>query len=181
MNIRNLNEGIEVRKREFFEKYLNRKYSGYTLQSIEDYDNWKESDDAKSKSQSQFVKERLMRNVDMFSNGETAMSYYMERIDRDALYLIDEPENSLSPKRQLELMEYIATSARYYHCQFVLSTHSLFLLSLPDAKIIDLDTYPVTERKWTELENVQTYYEFFKRHQIELEGARIQNDKENDF
>lgn len=52
----------------------------------------------KRKTQSKFVKERLAKNVDMFSNGETSMRYFTEHIDRDAVYLPDEPENSLSIK-----------------------------------------------------------------------------------
>ena len=84
------------------------------------------------------------------------------------LYLLDEPENSLSPTRQMELTEYIENAARFFHCQFVISTHSPFLLSLRGAKIYDLDSDPVDVRRWTELENVRTYYDFFKKHEREF-------------
>ena len=70
--------------------YLSRKYAHHQLKSLEDYENWKESYDAKSKSQSQFVKERLMRNVDMYSNGESAMKYFVDHISENALYLLDD-------------------------------------------------------------------------------------------
>lgn len=120
-------------------------------------------------TQSEFVNNRLMRNVNVQSNGETAMRYYVERINENALYLIDEPENSLSVQLQLELQEYIYSSARYYGCQFVISTHSPFFLSIPKAKIYDLDSFPVQTRNWTELENVRTYYQFLKDHQKEFE------------
>ena len=109
-----------------------------------------------------------MRNVDMFSNGETAMKYYTDRIRDNALYLIDEPENSLSAKFQLDLMEYISIAARYDGCQFISSTHSPFLLALPQAKIYDLDDRPVTVKQWTELENVRIYHDFFLKHQQEF-------------
>lgn len=168
LNIRYLNDGIDVRRTELFDEYLDRKYSDHRLKSLADYDNWKETYDAVTKSQSQFVRERLMRNVDMHSNGETAMRYYVERIDENALYLIDEPENSLSATLQQELADYIHKSARYYGCQFVISTHSPFFLSIPDAKIYNLDEYPVKECNWTELENVKAYYNFFKQHENEF-------------
>jgi hypothetical protein len=32
------------------------------------------------------------------------------------------------------------------------------------AKIYDLDSVPVSPKKWTELENVRMYYDFFKEH-----------------
>ena len=168
LNIRYLNDGIDVRRNELFDEYLDRKYHKHQLRSMADYDDWKESYDAKNMSQSQYVKNRLMRNVDMQSNGETAMRYYVERIDENALYLIDEPENSLSATLQKELADYILKSARYFDCQFVISTHSPFFLAIPEAKIYNLDLYPASECNWTEIDNVRAYYEFFKEHETKF-------------
>ena len=109
-----------------------------------------------------FVKQRLAKNVEMFSNGETAMQYYTQRITENALYLIDEPENSLSAAFQLELARFLADSSRFFGCQLVIATHSPFLLSIPGAVVYDLDSTPVRPRRWTELENVRAYYDFFK-------------------
>jgi hypothetical protein len=33
------------------------------------------------------------------------------------------------------------------------------------AKVYDLDSVPVREKRWTELENVRVYYDFFKSHE----------------
>lgn len=168
LNIRHLNDGIDARRNELLDEYTDRKYKELRFSSLADYDSWKEGYDAKTKTKSAYVKDRLMRNVDMHSNGETAMKYYVDRITEDALYLIDEPENSLSAKLQMELVDFISISARYDGCQFVISTHSPFLLSLPGAKIYDLDSCPVQERKWTDLENVRIYHDFFLKHQNEF-------------
>ena len=81
---------------------------------------------------------------------------------------MDEPENSLSPQRQLELIKFIEDSARYFGCQFIISTHSPFLLAIKGAKIYDLDECPVSVKKWTELESVRCYYNFFKEHEHEF-------------
>lgn len=168
LNIRYLNDGIDVRREELFEDYLDRKYAHHQLKSMAEYEGWKESYDAKSKSQSQFVRDRLMRNVDMFSNGESAMKYFVDHITENALYLLDEPENSLSIALQQELCKYIVDSARHFGCQFVMSTHSPVLLSMKDAVIYDLDSDPVSVRKWTELENVRRYFDFFEEHRNEF-------------
>lgn len=168
LDMRHLNDGIDAKRSELMDDYTDRKYKELRFTSLEDYDTWKEGYDAKRQTKSRFVKDRLMRNVDMLSNGETAMKYYMDRIKENALYLIDEPENSLSARFQMDLMEYIAIAARFNECQFVISTHSPFLLSLPGAKIYDLDSDPVQVRKWTELENVRVYYDFFQKHQAEF-------------
>ena len=169
LNLRCLNDSIDTRRNELFEEYTDRKYKDLRFTSLADYDEWKVSYDAKTKSQSRFVKDRLMRNPDMHSNGETAMLYYTDRITNDALYLMDEPENSLSAKLQLELQAFIADSARFYGCQFIIATHSPFFLSIPGAKIYDLDESPVTEKNWTELENVRIFYDFFMAHRSEFQ------------
>lgn len=93
------------------------------------------------------------------------MRYFTEHIDRDAIYLLDEPENSLSIKYQIDLAKYISDSARHFGCQFIISTHSPILLSIEQAKIYDLDSRPVSTKEWTELENVRAYYDFFKEHE----------------
>lgn len=177
LNIRYLNEGIDNHREELFKGYetMRRRASEdescRQLHGLKDYDRWKEARDAYSKrsTQSKFVKERLARNVDMYSNGETAMRYFTEHIDRDSLYLLDEPENSLSIKFQLDLAKYISDSARFYNCQFIIATHSPIFLSIKDARIYNLDKIPVDTCKWTELENVRAYYDFFKRHENEFE------------
>ena len=102
------------------------------------------------------------------SNGESAFSYFTNEIKEDALYLLDEPENSLSPRLQRELADFLMDSARFYGCQFVISTHSPFLLALKGAKIYDLDAVPVETKKWTELENVRIWHDFFSEHEKEF-------------
>jgi len=165
LNIRNLNEGIDHRREELFEDYLDAKYTKFQLKSLNDYEQLRKVNMARSRTQSRFVREELMDNVRELSNGESAYLYFTEKIGENGLYILDEPENSLSPKRQMELMEFIEESARFFNCQFIISTHSPFLLSMRGAKIYDLDEYPVAVKRWTELENVRTYYEFFKRNE----------------
>ncbi|SHI08890.1 Predicted ATPase [Sporanaerobacter acetigenes DSM 13106] len=168
LNIRNLNEGIDQKREKLFEEYLDAKYSDFQMSSMRDYEELRKVTTARSKTQSRFVRNELMDNVREYSNGESAFLYFTEKIEENGLYLLDEPENSLSPKRQMELMKFIEDSARFFGCQFIISTHSPFLLSMHGAKIYDLDANPVDVKRWTELENVRTYYEFFKRHEEEF-------------
>src|SRR5690606_12916084 len=165
LNVRTLNEGIDLKREELFEDYLDAKYSQFQMKSLEDYEQLKKVTDARRKTQSRYVRQELMDNVIEQSNGESAFRYFTEKIEENGLYLLDEPENSLSPKRQLELMKFIEDSTRFFGCQFIISTHSPFLLSLKEAKIYDLDSEPVEVKKWTQLENVRTFYDFFKQHE----------------
>lgn len=164
LNVRNINDGIDQKRSEIFGDYLESKYSNFKMRSIRDYEQLKRINSARSKTQSKFVRENLMDNVREYSNGENAFRYFIEKIDENGLYILDEPENSLSPKRQIELAEFIENAARFLECQFVISTHSPFFLAMNGAKIYDLDEDPVDVKKWTELESVRVYHDFFKQH-----------------
>ena len=168
LNIRNLNEGIDTKREELFDEYLNVKYSKFQMRSMADYDQLKKMNSARSKTQSRFVRSNMNDNVREYSNGESAYLYFTEKITNNGLYLLDEPENSLSPNRQMELMGFLEDSARFFGCQFIISTHSPFLLSMRGARIYNLDENPVEIRRWTELDNVRSYYDFFKLHESEF-------------
>ena len=138
------------------------------MRSLEDYEMLKKVTKARRMTQSRFVRSELMGNIREYSNGESAFLYFSEKITENGLFLLDEPENSLSPARQKELVQFIENSARFFGCQFIISTHSPFVLSMRGAKIYDLDEDPVDVKKWTELENVREYYQFFKEHDEEF-------------
>jgi predicted ATPase len=168
INLRNLNEGIDQKREELFQEYLDAKYSHFQMKSLDDYEELKKSYMAKTKTQSKFVRNRVMDNVREHSNGESAYLYFTEKIGENGLYLLDEPENSLSPLRQQELLKFLEDSARFFGCQFIISTHSPFLLSMRGAKIYDMDEEPVDVKRWTELPGIRAYYDFFKAHQGEF-------------
>lgn len=165
LNLRALNEGIDQKREQLFDEYLDAKYSNFKMQSLDDYHKLKKVNQARSKTQSKFVRANLMDNFKGNSNGESAYHYFTQSIKGDALYILDEPENSLSAKKQIELVSFLEEYARYEKCQFIISTHSPFLLSMRGAKIYDMDASPVDVKYWTELESVRTYQQFFKKHE----------------
>jgi len=169
LNVRNLNEGIDARREKIFEEYLDAKYSQFQMRSVADYDQLKKVNKARSKTQSKFVRSEVMDNIREYSNGESAFHYFTEKIGENGLFILDEPENSLSPKRQMKLAKFIEDSARFFNCQIIMSTHSPFLLAIKGSKIYNLDENPVCVKKWTDLENVRLYHEFFKLHQDEFD------------
>lgn len=118
-------------------------------------------------SSSYYVKQHSSHNMRNHSNGESALEFFTSVIKDDGLYLLDEPENSLSPSFQMHLIEYLLCSLKL-GCQFVIATHSPFLLGIPGAKIYNLDEPEMPVVKWNELENIQIYYQFFKQHDKEL-------------
>lgn len=169
LGIRSLNEGIDRQKELLFEEHMEARHSTFQVRSISDYETLKKRNSARRKTQSAFVREQVMENVREQSNGESAFFYFQQQIENDALYLLDEPENSLSAAKQIELAAYLEESARYMGCQLIISTHSPFLLAMKPVKIYDLDARPVDIKEWTQLANVRAYHDFFLRHQRDFE------------
>ena len=86
----------------------------------------------------------------------------------NALYLLDKPEVSLSPTNQVALAEELNKLARLLGCQFIIATHSPFMLGTLNAKIYNIDSKEYDVMRWSELENVRYFYEFFKKHEKEF-------------
>lgn len=177
LSARAINEGIDDRRNQLFDRYVAVHRSMAVdpemgrLRGLDDYERWREVREIISpkKSQSSYVKKRVVQDIDLCSNGETAMRYFLDRIDEDAVYLLDEPENSLSIEYQIELADYIAATARAGNSQFIIATHSPIFLSMQGARIYDLDEYPASVSKWTELPNVRRFFDFFMQHKQEFD------------
>lgn len=107
----------------------------------------------------------IMYSQEKYSNGETALQYFEKHLQPNGLYLLDEPEISLSPQKQVALAEEINTMARLLQCQFIIATHSPFMLGTLHAKIYNLDGKEYDTVAWTELEHVRYFYDFFKKHE----------------
>ncbi len=169
LDVRHMNQNIDVKRDEMFEEYMELKHSDFKFRTMDDYETLKKVNLARSKTQSKFIRHELVDNVREFSNGESAFQYFVRKIDESGLFLLDEPENSLSPEKQIELVQFIENSARFYNCQFIIATHSPFVLSMAGATLYDLDSRPAARNKWTQLKNVRAYYDFFKEHEREFE------------
>ncbi len=168
LTTRRLNDGIDGRRNELISEYISARDPELVnqLNGLEDYERWSKTAALRKKhlTQSSYIRKNLMGNVQERSNGESALAYFVENVQDNALYLLDEPENSLSPQNQLQLKYFIEDSVRNHGCQFIISTHSPFILSLRRAKIYDLDIIPPMVTPWTELENVRTFFDFFEEH-----------------
>lgn len=173
LDIRSINANVNRRKEMLSQEYLTAKFD-HNSSSIDDYEKVRTSYESKSMTMSKFVRERLgNNNIIEHSNGESALMFWEREIKENSIYILDEPENSLSAENQLKLKKFIEDSARFYNCQFIISTHSPFLLALDSAKIYDLDSFPVTSKKWSQLPNIKIYHAFFKEHDKEFENNVI--------
>lgn len=167
LTVRTNNNDISENQERAREEWANLKF-GETVkfQGVEDYEALRLQVLARKKSVSrrQFIRRTAGQEVKLNSNGETALQYFEQKLKNDALYCLDEPENSMSPKMQLELVKMLEDMTRFCGCQFIIATHSPFLLALNGARIYDLDSCPVEIKEWWELENSKIYFDFFEKN-----------------
>ncbi len=96
------------------------------------------------------------------SHGQCNMAFFASRFRVPGLYLLDEPESALSPRRQLELLSILREAAARGDAQFVVATHSPILMSLPGADILDFDACPVAKIAYHDTDSYRLHRGFFK-------------------
>lgn len=95
------------------------------------------------------------------SHGQCNMTFFTNRFRLPGLYLLDEPESALSPRRQLELLQILSDAAHRGDAQFIVATHSPILMSLAGSRILSFDTIPVTEIAYKDTDCFRLYQHFF--------------------
>lgn len=172
--VRAMNHDVNRRREDLAQEWSDIRYRGAGQRRLTtihgpEYEAYKRTHAMLRNSMSSMIKAEVGLNVPTGSNGENCLRLFLEKIRAGALYLLDEPEDSLSAKWQVKLATFLEGMARFEKCQFVIATHSPFLLGINGAKIYDLDTEGVPVRKWTELENVREYFDFFQARKGEFE------------
>jgi predicted ATPase len=111
------------------------------------------------------------------SHGEAFMTLLTQRLDGAGLYLFDEPEAALSPKRQMAALVRIHDLV-VMHSQFIIATHSPILLSYPHATIYECGDHGIRPITYEETEVFRTTRDFITRHQKMVQ--MLLEDREED-
>ena len=104
---------------------------------------------------------RYGENPDARSHGETFLHLFQERLAPRGLYLLDEPEAALSPLRQLALLG-LLKSAIDDGSQFIIATHSPFLMAFPDAQLLNFNHAPPAPIDYDEIESIKLWRAFLR-------------------
>ena len=143
----------------------------FRMKRLEDYQDLCDEIDIRRLTVSEYVRRNIRPDIREASNGQLAFLFFTSSIKENALVLLDEPENSLSPGKQLELAEYLLASARL-GTQLIIATHSPLLLAMEGAEVYDFDSDPVVTRPWQELGSSKIYYRFFQEKAHLFESGR---------
>ncbi len=88
------------------------------------------------------------------SHGESFLALVENRFSKNGLYLLDEPEAALSPMRLMRMMVTIHELAKN-GAQFIISTHSPILMTMPDSDIIQITEEGLKHVAYRETEHYQ--------------------------
>jgi predicted ATPase len=104
------------------------------------------------------------------SHGQRHMAYFKNRFRIRGLYLLDEPENALSPKKQLALMGLLREMISAGNVQFIIASHSPILLAYPDADLYSFDHSPIRKVRYEETDYFRIYRDFLNNRERYLGG-----------
>jgi predicted ATPase len=109
-----------------------------------------------------------LREVSIDPDAEFDTGQVLPDMSGDGLYMLDEPEAALSPKRQPAALSVIDQRVRR-GAQFIIATHSPILLAYPNAKILCLDDSGIAELAYEDTEHYAVTRDFLNHYQRRLQ------------
>ena len=88
------------------------------------------------------------------------MTFFEERLSRQGIYILDEPESALSPQRQFDFLKLLRQLQQANRSQIIMATHSPILMALPDADLWQIDEFGVQPVKLEDTAHYKLYREF---------------------
>lgn len=110
------------------------------------------------------MKHRYGRGLEAYSHGESFIEFAQSRLVPQGLYLMDEPEAALSPKKQLTFLA-LMKRAVDEGGQFIVATHSPILMAYPGATLLCFDGASIQLAGYDELEHVWLTRSFLNKPQ----------------
>ena len=98
------------------------------------------------------------------SHGESFFSLFINRFNNDSLFILDEPEAALSPRRQMAFITRMHQLINK-NCQFIIATHSPVIMSYPNSYIYILNDKSIKRIKYTNTEHYTDTKDFLNKHE----------------
>lgn len=101
------------------------------------------------------------------SHGESFLSFFANKIT-EGFFIFDEPESALSPERQLSLISILNDLTNTGKCQFIIATHSPFLITTPNSEIYEIEDGILSKKEYKETKQFCLYKKFLESPQTYL-------------
>lgn len=110
------------------------------------------------------------------SHGEGFIRFFAERMSRQGIYFLDEPESALSPKRQLALLRVLSAIQERAHAQVIMATHSPILMALPNARVLEITRFGLNEIDYRDTVHFKFYQSFIADPEDFIKEAMEEDD-----
>ncbi len=94
------------------------------------------------------------------SHGEGFANLVTDRMGGKGVFLLDEPEEALSPRRQAELLGFLASIQSDADAQVIMATHSPILMAVPGAALLRLTRHGIGPVTLRETDHFRLYQSF---------------------
>ncbi|GGX53838.1 ATP-binding protein [Tateyamaria omphalii] len=94
------------------------------------------------------------------SHGEGFAAMIQDRMTGQGIFLLDEPEAALSPRKQAELLAFLAEIQEDASAQVIMATHSPILMAVPKATLLRLTHRGITRVGLRETEHFSLWASF---------------------
>lgn len=95
-----------------------------------------------------------------WSHGEGFFRFFEERMGRQGIYFMDEPESALSPRRQVDLLRFLHALQAAGDRQVIMATHSPILMALPGATLLQVTRHGFAKVALQETSHFRLYADF---------------------
>ena len=102
------------------------------------------------------------------SHGESFLAVINHRFEPNGLYILDEPEAALSPRRQLALLLRIGQLVQQ-GSQCIIATHSPILLAFPNAAIYGLGSHGLSKVSYDAADHYRFMLDFLQHYPAYME------------
>jgi predicted ATPase len=107
--------------------------------------------------------------LDARSHGEAYLALFESRFVPKGLYLLDEPEAPLSPRRQLSFLAMLRSMVAK-DAQFIIATHSPIITAFPGAVILKFEDGRIEKIGFEEFDHVQVLKLFLENTDAYIKG-----------
>lgn len=118
--------------------------------------------------QLQALEQSYGEGLDTRSHGEAFLALFQSRLVPDGLFLLDEPEAPLSPRRQIALLAMMKDAVEHRDAQFIVATHSPILMAFPGATIYSFDDGGIKQVPYSEIDHVLITRDFLNHPELFL-------------
>lgn len=99
-------------------------------------------------------------------------------MDRQGIFLFDEPESALSPSRQIDFLRLLKKAEESKQGQIIMITHSPLLMAFPGADVISFSCRGIEHIELEQVNHFQLLENFSRNPQKFIKEALILEDDE---